>query len=407
MEIYINVEEISKRFYNIHKHNEFILSGEEIDKKRKGFFNIWSSHMLKCGDSDFGFKSGIYIQYNEMTFLTGRGDDDYFKIDFRWDFEIKNLIYSENKISFENWGGLKSIKCNNEEIKLVKQFLDFYKSEKKSIEDKEKLEKEKKQRRLEEERKKEERERFEKERISKEKLEISKSNYLLKLDKDQNGEIDLMDCDSYTKLLNTKQKSIIEIDKTYIQKFVKISIYIKTKKSNIQELFKKIKSVKNENELKELVGLLKNQVHTYNSLIFHSINMIVSLTESDLITFYEIYECLDQLGVFNSNWENEVSTNLLNINSSIDEVNQSIINFGHDINTGLRNLMYSINERERKIIYSLEKLTYTTQDSFRNLNKSVSDQLFNINSNLNFNNILTGIQTYQMYKINQNTKRIS
>jgi len=135
--------------------------------------------------------------------------------------------------------------------------------------------------------------------------------------------------------------------------------------------------------------------------------MIVSLTDSDLITFYEIYECFDQLGVFNSNWENEVSTNLLNINSSIDEVNQSIINFGHDITTGLRNLMYSINEKERKIIHSLEKLTYTTQDSFRNLNKSVSDQLFNVNSNLNFNNILTGIQTYQMYKINQNTKRIN
>jgi len=403
MGIYIDDKELCKRFYNIHKHNEFILSGEEIERKRYGFFNIWSSHMLKCGDSNFGFKSGIYVKYSTLTFLTGRGYFDYFEISLNYHFFLKEeLIYSENKISFEN----KSIKCDNEEIKLVKQFIDFYKNEKESIENKEKLEKEKKQRRLEEERKKEERERFEKERISKEKLEISKSNYLLKLDKDQNGEIDLMECDSYIKLLNTKQKSIIEIDKTYIQKFVKISIYIKTKKSNIQELFKKIKSVKNENELKELVGLLKNQVHTYNSLIFHSINMIVSLTDSDLITFYEIYECFDQLGVFNSNWENEVSTNLLNINSSINEVNQSIINLGHDITTGLRNLMYSINERERKIIYSLEKLTYTTQDSFRNLNKSVSDQLFNINSNLNFNNILTGIQTYQMYKINQNTKRI-
>jgi len=401
-------EIICEKFYNIHKHNEFILSGEEIEKKRKGFFNIWDSHMFKCGDSNFGFKSGICIKNWKITFLTGRGDDDYFEIDFEFrSCEIEKLIYSDKKISFENWRGLKSIKCDNEEIKLVKQFINFYRREKKIYENNEKLKEKEEQKRLKEKREREEQKRLIEEKIRQKKLEISKSNYLLKLDKDENGDIDLIDCDSYIKLLNTKQKSIIEIDKTYIQKFVKISIYIKTKKENIQKLFESIRSVENENELEELVGLLQNQVHTYNSLIFHSINMIVSLTDSDLITFYEIYECFDQLGVFNSNWENEVSTNLLNINSSIDEVNQSIINFGHDITTGLRNLMYSINEKERKIIHSLEKLTYTTQDSFRNLNKSVSDQLFNVNSNLNFNNILTGIQTYQMYKINQNTKRIN
>jgi len=244
------------------------------------------------------------------------------------------------------------------------------------------------------------------EKIRKEKLESSKSFHISKLDQDNNGEIDLIDCDSYTKLLNTKQKSIIEIDKTYIQKFVKISIYIKTKKSNIQKLFQTIKSVKYENELEELVGLLQNQVHTYNLLIFHSINMVVSLTELDLITFNEIYISFDNLGVFNSNWENEVSTNLLNINSSIDEVNQSIINLDDNITKGLKHLMYSINDMENNIINSINELTYTTEDSFMDLNRTVESQLSGINSSLNFNNLLTGIQTYQMYRINQNTKRI-
>lgn len=68
--------------------------------------------------------------------------------------------------------------------------------------------------------------------------------------------------------------------------------------------------------------------------------------------------------------------------------------------------MYSINSMENNIVNSLETLTYVTEDSFSELNKSIAYQLNSINSSINFNNLLTGIQTYQMYKINQNTKKI-
>jgi len=117
--------------------------------------------------------------------------------------------------------------------------------------------------------------------------------------------------------------------------------------------------------------------------------MITSLVDSDLITFYEIYECFDQLGVFNSNWENEVSDKLTNIGN------------------GIRDLMYSIYQMENKIVNSIDNLTYVTQDSFKELNISVNNQLSSIGSSIKFNNLLTGIQTYQMYKISQNTKRIN
>lgn len=219
-------------------------------------------------------------------------------------------------------------------------------------------------------------------------LNLSKTSVLNELDKDNNGQVDLVDGESFNKLLTKNQKSIIEIDKNYIQKFVKISMYLKTKKSNTQKIFDSIKDTKNDKELNELVNLLKNQIHTYELLVFHSINMITSLVDSDLITFYEIYECFDQLGVFNSNWENEVSNKLT------------------DIGDGIRDLMYSIYQMENKIVNSISNLTYITQDSFRELNMSVNNQLSSIDSSIKFNNLLTGIQTYQMYKINQNTKRI-
>jgi hypothetical protein len=226
------------------------------------------------------------------------------------------------------------------------------------------------------------------ERERRNQLILLKNTIISELDTNNDGKVELSDNQTFNKLLIKNQKSIIEIDKNYIQKFVKISMYLKIKTINIQKIFDTIKDTKNIDELNELIGLLKNQIHTYELLVFHSINMITSLVESDLITFYEIYECFDQLGVFNSNWENEVSNKLNDIGDSIKE------------------LMYSINQMENKIVSSIDNLTYVTQESFRDLSFSVEKQLSSIDSIIKFNNLLTVVQTYQMYKINQNTKRL-
>ena len=109
--------------------------------------------------------------------------------------------------------------------------------------------------------------------------------------------------------------------------------------------------------------------------------MITSLVDGDLITFYEIYESFDQLGVFNSNWENEVSNKL------------------SDIGNGIRDLMYSINNMEYKIVNSINNLNYMTQSSFLELNMSVNSKLKKIDSKMDYNNILLGLQTYKRYNI--------
>jgi hypothetical protein len=225
--------------------------------------------------------------------------------------------------------------------------------------------------------------------VQKEILEVKKSSVFKDLDRDGNSFVDLVDGESFNKLLKKNQSFIVNKNESYIQKFVKVSIYLNTKKNNTQKIFNSIKETKNDVELNELVNLLKNQIHTYNSLVFHSISMITSLVENDLITFYEIYECFDQLGVFNSNWENEVSNKLTNIED------------------GIKELMYSIYEMENKIVSSIEHLTYVTQDSFNDLEMSISRELQDIDSSIQVNNLLTGIQTYQMYKINQKTKSIN
>ena len=176
------------------------------------------------------------------------------------------------------------------------------------------------------------------------------------------------------------------MDKNYIHQFVKVSNFIKTKKQNTQRIFESIRDTSSQEELEERVSLLKNQIHSYELLVFHSINMIGALVSEDLITFYEIYESFDKLSMFNSNWENEVSEKLTNIGDKLDDLMESIYNM------------------EQNIVSELSHLSYVTQASFEDLNISVTNQLREVESSINTNNLLTGIQAYQLYKINKNTK---
>lgn len=237
---------------------------------------------------------------------------------------------------------------------------------------------------------------IEKERIEKEmadkierdrviKLTQSQDSVLNQLDNNNDGEVDLIEND-FNKLFAKNQKRVMDMNKNYIHQFVKVSNFIKTKKQNTQKIFKSIRDTSTQKDLEERVNLLKNQIHAYELLVYHSINMIGALVKEDLITFYEIYESFDKLGMFNSNWENEVSEKLTNIGDKLDDLMQSIYNM------------------EQNIVSELSQLSYVTQESFEDLNRSVTSQLKEVESSINTNNLLTGIQTYQLYKINKNTK---
>ena len=138
----------------------------------------------------------------------------------------------------------------------------------------------------------------EKEKQRLKELKVSQTNLLRELDKDGNGEVDVVEGDDFNTLLKKHQKSIVEVDRNYVQQFVKVSSYLKTKKVNIQSLFNSIKDTPNQEVLNEYVEILKDEIHTYNLILFNSLNMIVSLVEDDMITFYEIHEMFDSLNIF-------------------------------------------------------------------------------------------------------------
>ena len=110
--------------------------------------------------------------------------------------------------------------------------------------------------------------------------------------------------------------------------------------------------------------------------------MIVSLVEDDTITFYEIHEMFDNLNIFDSKHERDVSQKLNNIGD------------------GLKDLMYSIEEMGRNIESQMGELSYVTEQS----NQQLENQLQSIDSSIKTNTLLTGINAYQTYKLRKGSK---
>ena len=221
------------------------------------------------------------------------------------------------------------------------------------------------------------------------KLTILKNQFILKYDKDENGTIDLVEeKDEINILLNKHQKIIVEKGKeynqNYIQQFIKVSNYLKDKRKNIQLIFE---SLKNEGDLKSFeyyVEVLDDDIHSYNLILFNSLNLIVFLIDDNQITFYQIYEMFDTLNMFDSKHEKDISQKLTNIGDN------------------LKNLMDEVSRMGDKITNAIGELTYVTEES----NNQLNEQLNEIDSTLKVGNLISTINTYQNYKNNKNTKNL-
>tara|TARA_B100000575_G_C23055216_1_gene607447 strand:+ start:111 stop:1268 length:1158 start_codon:yes stop_codon:yes gene_type:complete len=368
---------------SLHKkyiNEPWVLSRKQVNDKIHGFFSGKWDRLSFLSGSVFGLKSGLVLDRWDDPNLYLLHKKKLFTIYGLRSISLNDLnyvfhIHDSSSIKLVE-GGYKEfiLKMTEPEIKFLKEFLDKFSKEV----DKEFNSQKKK---------KEQQKNKEKQRIKS--LKKSQSSLLDEFDKDGNGVIDVIEgSDDFMKLFRKHQSIIKEFDKNYINNLVKISNYLKIKRKNIQQIFTEISNTKNQTELENNVGLLKNQIHTYKSVLYHSFQLINSIVQDDLITVNEIYEEFDRLKMFKSDHEREVSEKL------------------SDIKEGLSNLMYSINTMEKNMVSGLNNLSYMTGEGFKNLNSSLTKELKSIQSGIGFNNLLTGIQTYQLYKINKNTKSL-
>lgn len=427
--------QIIGELYTKYKNQDWVLSPDSLIKKRKSFFGnkIWKVktkifYYTTTKHLKFGFESGI-VFYRDEILLFGNGFSDvevkgfyggWGEIETSKILENIVLLKKSNKILFKcstDKDLTKLIKVSDQEIQFFDEFLRNCISENNSM-----IDKFEEQRKVDEQNFKE----------LKTKHDSKKLEFLKKYDKDNNGTIDIIEGeDVFMKLFKKHQNIITETDKDYVHKFVKLSGYLKSKRKNIQQTFTSLKNnLFSENssslsrlerikklslkkglslvESKEIVEkngdigsidtiieLIENQIYFYNLVLFHSLNMINSISNKDLITFYEIYEYFDKLNLFNSNWENEVSQKLTNIGDGIIDIGEKMVD-----------LMITIDRVGMEITNEIKDLNYTTSESFKDLKNSMVKELNEINSSLDFNVLLNGIQTYQLYKINKNTKSL-
>ena len=243
----------------------------------------------------------------------------------------------------------------------------------------------------------------------------------------------------YKNFLKSSQNQIIEIDKQYVQKFVKIGGYLKSTESNILQIFEKIisntyseekfidlsnfidkgflspikviphiqkitgldfKEVKNlitkekfeiirnsgltleyiQEDCTSILKSLNNHIKSFEYLLISSVKMINSIKKNDLVTFYEIYEVFDNLGIFDSSWEKRMISKLSNINSSLDEINDELKNVNNTIFQGLSNLSTELKSVGENITEGLSKLELEVSDGLQSLESRFSNEFSSLKS---------------------------
>ena len=170
--------------------------------------------------------------------------------------------------------------------------------------------------------------------------------------------------------------------KDYTKQFVKLSNFLVEKEKNLQSIFKRISDIKEYENFEGFKSNLIDQIQFYNILRLNSLQMISSFIDDDRITFYMIYEKLDKLGVWNTNFENQFLIKMDLLNSNINRLISEIKDMSQSINS------------------SISELIFITQEN----TDSVTNKLKEIGSKLDTSNLLNTINTYQNYKTNQRLK---
>jgi hypothetical protein len=137
-----------------------------------------------------------------------------------------------------------------------------------------------------------------------------------------------------------------------------------------------------------LIDNLPNISNTFQYVI-HTISHISTLLlyrdqlfhfyiNGDKVKSFQLYNILDDIGVFQNKFQRDLIKNLSNINESLIKMNQSLINGFESITSSLNNISNTLN--------------------------SISDGVSKINDKVDIGNFISMISTYQLYKINKNTK---
>jgi hypothetical protein len=176
--------------------------------------------------------------------------------------------------------------------------------------------------------------------------------------------------EEFTKLIKENQP---KIDKEFIPQFLKIISYYELQVKTYSVIYENTNRIDfHQNRSSDIESSVKSLVVYSKSikLLELSINeLLKSYLEEDLINFYSLHNKFEEMGLMMSQGEKIIVNSLVDINSNL---------------TG--------------IIDSIDNLTSKMGDLGNKLNE--------INNSLEVQNLISILNTYQTYKINKNTKSL-
>lgn len=208
----------------------------------------------------------------------------------------------------------------------------------------------------------------------------------------EGGVLQIESTNSLEMMLREYQQKIIQIDRSYVQNFVKTIQFLKSKKETIENIYQFIGSTSNLQNLDQLYDLLKDEKYRYELILLHSLTMLSSLVDDDMITFYEVYELFDKYRIFDSEWQRETTKQLADIDASIKSMEASLSRI-------LIEILHQSQRMEASIVGAIGRLTYVTGSSMALMTSSVNAKLASIDSKLSTANLLNSIQIYQSHKL--------
>ena len=210
--------------------------------------------------------------------------------------------------------------------------------------------------------------------------------------------------DEVNNILKSKESEIQSKEKefqtNFIQDFIRTLNFIDENIKNSKNLNLRFqgrierKTYESTEFIEQLNKLIESEnifITTNSSILFGLVDMIRSIIYDDRVRFYQIYEKFDKLRIFNSQYQNDVLNSLNSINDNLVELNSNIETLTNTIDKLGKELISSITELKFELSY---------------LNDTVSSQLQNISTKLDVNNLLNVVQTYQLWRINSNTKSL-
>ena len=131
------------------------------------------------------------------------------------------------------------------------------------------------------------------------------------------------------------------------------------------------KVIVTERQLEKEYEAFVERFQMLNKVAALGILMAESLRKEDRLLYSKLYNSLDKLGMFESNWEKKIDQELLKVNDNLESLSISI-----------DRLMDTIQGMENNITTAINDLSWEMSDAFSNMETSMDEKIDNVKSDV-------------------------